>query len=82
MRDEKIAAELAERFLRLDPKNAYAMNARACAYAAAGDFKKAIEWQKKAMEDEDFMKDDGVLGGQSAKERIAKWEAEELWLMP
>jgi tetratricopeptide (TPR) repeat protein len=82
MRDGDLAAELAERALKLGSKKAYSMNARACAYAAAGDFKKAIEWQKKAMEDEDFMNDDGVDGGKSARKRIAKWEAEELWLMP
>jgi tetratricopeptide (TPR) repeat protein len=82
MRDGNMAAELAERALKLDSKNSYSMNARACAYAVTRDFKKAIEWQKQAMENEDFMKDDGVDGGQKARERIAKWEAEELWLMP
>jgi tetratricopeptide (TPR) repeat protein len=82
IRNAKQAAELATRCLDQNPKNAYGMNARACALAAAGDFTGAIEWQKKALEDKDFRDDESQVGGKLAADRIAAWESQKLWLIP
>jgi len=81
-RDAEQAVLLAEQALAKDPKSGHARNARSCAYALAGDFENAIAWQKKAMEDELWLKDEHMDGGVHALDRIAKWEAKELWLQP
>jgi tetratricopeptide (TPR) repeat protein len=82
MRNAKQAAVLTTRCLDQNPKNAYAMNAKACSIAAAGDFTSAIEWQKKALEDRDFRDDESLVGGKLAADRIAAWEKKEPWLIP
>jgi len=82
IRNPEQAMALAEQALAVDSKNAYAMNAKACAYAVAGDFEQAIVWEKKAMENADYIKYDGLDGGIQARDRIAKWEAKELWVIP
>jgi len=82
IRDSKNAMQLANDCLDIDSKNAYAMNAKACAYALAGDFVSAIEWERKAMEDADYMSDKEIDGGVIAIERIQKWESKSLWLAP
>jgi tetratricopeptide (TPR) repeat protein len=82
IRNPTQAAELATRCLDQNPKNAYGMNARACALAAAGDFTSAIEWQKKALEDNEFRDDEGLVGGKLSADRIAAWESKQLWTIP
>jgi hypothetical protein len=58
------------------------MNAKACAYALAGDYESAIEWERKAMENAAYMRDEGVDGGAFAAKRIQKWESKSLWIAP
>lgn len=82
IRNPKQAVALAMRCLDQNPKNAYAMNARACALAADGDFTGAIEWQSKALEDKDFRDDESLVGGKLAADRIAQWESKQLWTIP
>ncbi|MBX3433866.1 MAG: tetratricopeptide repeat protein [Pirellulales bacterium] len=74
VRDGKRAVELAEQACKLtDYKAAHILSTLAAAYAEAGDFAKAKEWSKKAVElgDEDY-------DGQLAKE-LASYEAGKPW---
>ncbi len=74
--------KLAEKSLDLDPSNPYAMNAKACAFAASSDFKSAIEWQLKALENPEFEVSEAFDGGTYADERLEKWAKEEMWFLP
>ena len=82
IRNTKEALEIAEDVLAEDPQNAYAMNAKSCALAAAGDFDSAIQWQRKALENSDWTKSEDLDGGIDANARIKNWQAKELWLLP
>ena len=73
------ALELAKVAEKIEPKSGYTLNALSCAYAASGDFGKAIECQEKALQNEQWVKDEGLNGGGLAPERIAKWRAKEQW---
>ena len=78
-RDPEQALTLVEEILSADPKNVYAMNAKSCALAAKGDRKSAIEWQRKAMSNAEWAKDEGIDGGIHAQSRISSWESGKLW---
>lgn len=73
------AFELAKQAELIDPKNGYTLNVLSCAYAANGNFGKAIQYQKQAYKVEDWKKDDAIDGGVLAKERVTKWRAKEQW---
>lgn len=77
--DAKLAIDLAEFVLQLQPKNAYALNAMACALAASGDFASAIETELKAGLDKDWLQDRDIDGGAFLGERVAYWEAGTIW---
>ncbi len=74
------ALTLADAALAIDPKDAYAMTAKACANALAGDFEQAIAWQNRALEDADYTADTAIDGGAHAPQRIERWQAKKLWL--
>ncbi|HVK08297.1 MAG TPA: tetratricopeptide repeat protein [Gemmataceae bacterium] len=60
VRDGKKAVEAAQKALDLFKfKDGRLYDTAAAAYAAAGDFDKAVEYQQRAFDDGDFMKDDG-----------------------
>lgn len=60
----------------------FAINAKACALAANGEFEKAIELERTITGDKEWMENEELDGGKLAPERIAKWEKKELWLTP
>jgi tetratricopeptide (TPR) repeat protein len=82
IRDAKEGARLADESLKISPDNPFAMNAKACACALEGNWEDAIAWQRKAMEEKGWLIAYCDDGGVHAKDRIAKWEAKELWLQP
>lgn len=82
IRNAKEGARLADESLKISPNNPFAMNAKACACALKGNWEDAIAWQRKAMEDKGWLSAYCDDGGVHAKDRIAKWEAKELWLQP
>jgi tetratricopeptide (TPR) repeat protein len=60
VRDGKKALEAAKRALDLHKyKDGRLYDTVAAAHAAAGEFDKAVEYQQRAFDDPDFMKDDG-----------------------
>jgi tetratricopeptide (TPR) repeat protein len=60
IRDGKKALEEAKRALEMFKyKDGRLLDTAAAAYAAAGDFEKAVELQRLALDDSDFLKDDG-----------------------
>jgi tetratricopeptide (TPR) repeat protein len=60
IRDGKKAVEAAQKALDLFKfKDGRLYDTAAAAYAAAGEFDTAVEYQQKAIDDPDFMKDDG-----------------------
>lgn len=60
VRDGKKALEAAKRALEMFKyKDGRLLDTAAAAYAAAGEFDKAVEHQLKALEDGDYLKDDG-----------------------
>jgi tetratricopeptide (TPR) repeat protein len=73
------ALELAKQAEQIEPADGYTLNALSCAYAAKSDFEKAIELQVKALQAEDWKKDDGISGGVLVQERLKKWRAKEQW---
>ena len=79
MHNSKLSLELAKQAELIDATNGYVLNALSCAYAANNDFEKAIEYQERALQDEEWKKNDGIAGGVLATERIAKWGAKEQW---
>lgn len=82
VRDSKRAEKLALEALKRMPDNPYALSAHACSLAAEGDFKLAIEWERKAMASPVYLEDDDLDGGKHSDDRIKKWEAKRLWLTP
>jgi hypothetical protein len=72
------ALKLADEALRLDTKDAYAVNAKSCALAARGDYEAAIALQE-SITDPDWLNDEGIDGGVRAKERLAAWKTKKLW---
>ncbi len=79
LRAPEVALGLAKEVLARDPTDAHAMNAKACALAAQKNFASAVEWQKKASENNEWLKDELIGGGYHAAARIAAWESGQLW---
>jgi tetratricopeptide (TPR) repeat protein len=74
LRDGKRAVEIATKACELtDWKNPYHLSTLAASYAEAGDFKRAIEWHKKAMASEDFPQ----AKMDRARERLRLYEQEK-----
>lgn len=82
LRDAKLAGELANRALEIDPTDPQAMSARACADAASNNFASAITWEIKATKNNRFVADKGIDGGTHAPARISAWQANKLWTIP
>jgi tetratricopeptide (TPR) repeat protein len=72
-RDGKKAVAAAQKACELgDYKNATHFTTLAAAHAEAGDFKEAVKWQKKAMDDAEYMKSNA----DQAKSRLKLYEAD------
>jgi tetratricopeptide (TPR) repeat protein len=77
--DAKRAVEDATEACRLSNwKNAEFLHILGVASAAAGDFKKALEWERKALEHPDYSK----LEGDAAKYHIQEYEANRRIIFP
>lgn len=82
LRNAEQASDLANRALKLDEYDPYAMNVRACADAAAGDYQSAIAWEEKAIKIVRYASDKDIDGGHYAEARINAWKANTLWTVP
>ena len=76
------AMNLADAALATKSSDGNAEHAKACATALTGDFEAAIEWERKAMQNEQWKHDATITGGKLAEERISSWQSKELWLLP
>ena len=66
LRDGKKAVEAAKKAVdMIKYRDGRDLDTLAAAYAEAGEFDKAVETQQKAIDDPDFMKDDGERGAQT-----------------
>ncbi len=81
-RDLKAATTLAAEALAEHSDSAYALNAFSCVLAMSGKFEEAIEAQRDAMEDGQWLQDKDLDGGTYANVRIEKWQHGKLWLLP
>jgi tetratricopeptide (TPR) repeat protein len=76
LRDGRKALELTKQACELSQyKEAWALAALAAAHAELGQFDDAIRWQKKALEDRDYLEDDRQKG----KEKLRRYEDRKPW---
>ena len=73
------AAELANRACELTYwRDSFALESYAMAMAEKGDFAQAVKWQKKVLDDPEYLK----WKGMEPRARLALYEAKEPYRMP
>ena len=79
IRDAHAAFELAKRSCELTNwKKGLQLSSLAAAHAALGQFEDAIQWQKKALDDPEYLQDDDENA--KAPKRLAAYEKKQAWL--
>ena len=78
IRDGKKAVELAKQSCELTDRNSgWMLRSLAAAHAELGQFEEAIQWQKKAMEDPEYMQDD--LEKDKPQKLLSAFEQKKPW---
>jgi len=79
-RDGRLAIEHATKACELTKwRESYYFDTLAAAYAEAGDYAKAVEWQSKAVTDSEFQRRVGAEEYSRAKERLGLFKVRKPW---